>query len=326
VTIAVVASNVTTFLDTGLLPGNIYSYRVVAFNSGGESYPAYVAATPTPLPAPDPLVAISSTATTITLAWNDIYNNEDGFRVERSTDSIVFTPVASVLANTTNYVDLNLLPNTFYAYRVAGFNSGGDSYYSMTVNATTLPLPPVSPSGLTATPVSTNRINLTWVDNSNNELAFQIERSTDGVNFILIATVAAGTTSYADTGLAEFTQYRYRVRAMNAGGNSGYSNQSAATTLAATPPAAPSNLILDAVSSSQINLSWQDNAVNEANYFVEISTGGAFTQVGGLIPANAQSYSVTGLNTNTRYTFRVRCANNAGYSGYSNTANIKTRK
>ena len=164
------------------------------------------------------------------------------------------------------------------------------------------------------------------MDNSNNELAFQIERSTDGVNFTLIATVAAGTTSYSDTGLAVFTQYRYRVRATNAGGNSAYSGQAVATTLAATPPTAPTNLILDAVSSSQINLSWQDNAVNETYYLVEISTGGAFTQLGGLIPANAQSYSVTGLNSNTRYTFRVRCANNAGYSGYSNTANIKTRK
>jgi uncharacterized protein len=325
--IAQIPANDTNFVDTGLAAGTFYYYRVAAFNSVGDSYySATLSAGATPVPAPDPLAVGAVSATQIALSWNDIYNNEDGFRVERSTDSIVFTAVASVSANTTNYVDLNLLPNTFYAYRVAGFNSGGDSYYSMTVNATTLPLAPVSPSGLTATPVSTNQIDLTWVDNSNNELAFQIERSTDGINFTLIATVAAASTSYSDTGLAEFTQYRYRVRATNAGGNSAYSNQAAATTLAATPPPAPSNLILDAVSSSQINLSWQDNAVNEVNYFVEISTGGAFTQIGGLLPANAQSYSVTGLNSNTRYTFRVRCANNAGYSGYSNTANTKTRK
>jgi fibronectin type 3 domain-containing protein len=324
--IAQLSANVTNFVDTGLMPEHFYYYRVVAFNSGGDSYySATVSAGTTPVPAPDPLVVETVTATQIALSWNDIYSNEDGFRLERSTDSIAFTPVASLPANTTSHIDANLLPNTFYAYRVAAFNAGGDSYYSMTVNATTLPLPPFTPSGLSARAVSPSQIDLSWTDNSNNESNFQIERSPDGLNFSLIATVAAGTTSYSDTGLAESTQYRYRVRATNAGGNSDYSNQAATTTWASTPPAAPSNLTLEAISSSQINLSWQDNAGNEVAYFVEISTGGAFAQIAQL-SANAQSYSATGLNSNTRYTFRVRCWNNAGFSGYSNAPNIKTRK
>jgi fibronectin type 3 domain-containing protein len=325
--VQLLSANETNFVDTGLAPESVYYYRVAAFNSGGDSYySATVSAGAAPGAAPDPLVVGAISATQITLSWNDIYSDEDGFRLERSTDSIVFTPVVTLPANTTNHVDANLLPNAFYAYRVAGFNSRGDSYYSMTVNATTLPLPPFPPSGLVARPGPTSEIRLTWADNSNNETAFEIERSTDGLNFNLIATVLAGTTSYSDTGLAESTQYHYRVRAKNAGGNSGYSNQASGTTLASTPPSTPSNLTLQAVSSSQINLSWQDNAGNETLYFVERATGnGPFAQIA-QISANSQSYSATGLSPNTRYTFRVRCANNAGYSGYSNTPNIKTLK
>ena len=325
--IAYLPPNQTNFVDTQLVPEGVHYYRVVAFNSGGDSYySATVSGGAIPVPAPDPLLVDAVSATQIALSWNDIYSDEDGFRLERSTNSIVFTPIATLPANTTNYVDLNLLPNTFYSYRVAAFDSGGDSYYSMTVNATTQPLPPFPPSGLTARPASTNQLELAWVDNSNNETSFEIERSTDGINFNLIATVPAGTTSHMDSGLADSTRYHYRVRAKNAGGNSDYSNQASGTTLASTPPSAPSNLTLQAISSSQINLSWQDNAGNETLYFVEMATGnGSFTQVT-QISANSQSYSATGLNPNTRYTFRVRCANNAGFSGYSNSPHIKTLK
>src|SRR5262249_34844825 len=54
-----------------------------------------------------------------------------------------------------------------------------------------------------------------------NETGFQVERSTDGTNFTLIATTSG--TSYRDAGLANGT-YFYRVRAVNGAGNSPYSN------------------------------------------------------------------------------------------------------
>lgn len=51
--------------------------------------------------------------------------------------------------------------------------------------------PPAAPTGLTARAVSRLRIDLAWTDNSGNESGFTIERSTDGVTFTEIATVAA---------------------------------------------------------------------------------------------------------------------------------------
>ena len=67
------------------------------------------------------------------------------------------------------------------------------------------------------------QLQLTWVDNSNNETGFKIERSTVTTGpFSQIATVGANVTSYIDANLANGTTYCYRVRAYNGAGDSSY--------------------------------------------------------------------------------------------------------
>jgi hypothetical protein len=90
--------------------------------------------------------------------------------------------------------------------------------------------PPDPPSNLVASVVSPSQINLSWADNSGNEDGFKIERR-DGSSYSQIGTVGANVTTYADSGLATSTTYYYRVRAYNSSGDSGYSNESGATTL-----------------------------------------------------------------------------------------------
>lgn len=88
-----------------------------------------------------------------------------------------------------------------------------------------------APSGVTATAISSDRIDISWTDNSDNENGFKVERSTDASNFSPIATVSEGTTSYSDTGLLSCANYYYRVRAYNWSGNSGMSNIESEQTL-----------------------------------------------------------------------------------------------
>ena len=192
--------------------------------------------------------------------------------------------------------------------------------------------PPDMPSNLTAEVVSSNQINLAWIDNAIDEDGFRIERcqGLGCANFAQIATVGANTTSYSDTGLSASTTYAYRVLAFNAAGDSEYSNYAEATTLdaPALPPGAPSNLAAKAVSSSQINLTWIDNANNEDGFEIQRCTGSKCTDFATIttVGPNVTSYSNTGLSRSTTYRYRVRAYNTSGDSAYSNIAKATTRR
>lgn len=87
-----------------------------------------------------------------------------------------------------------------------------------------------TPALLYANTASISQINLSWTDNSTDEVGFRIERRTADSTFLEITTVGADTTFYSDTGLLPYTTYYYRVRAYNLSENSPYSNQASATT------------------------------------------------------------------------------------------------
>lgn len=96
--------------------------------------------------------------------------------------------------------------------------------------------PAGDPSGLTAT-YSNLAIHLAWQDNSSDETGFSIERCFGGgcTTFVEIGTVVAGVVSFADTGY-QATANRYRVRAFNADGFSGYSNVAEEIVFTVTDP------------------------------------------------------------------------------------------
>jgi len=93
-------------------------------------------------------------------------------------------------------------------------------------------------------------------------------------------------------------------------------------------PAAPTNLVAVAISKSQINLSWTDNANNEAGFRIERCKGSACTTfaVIATVSANVTSYGNTNLATNTTYRYRVYAYSTSGNSGYSNVISATTPK
>lgn len=218
-----------------------------------------------------------------------------------------------------------------YMWIAYGKQYVGYSANYVVYNGSTPPTPPPAPTNLMASAISPSQINLSWTDNATDETSFKIERCTGAgcANFAQIATVGANVSSYANTGLAASTSYSYRVRAYNNGGDSGYSNTATATTQAsASPPVAPSNLTALALSSSQINLAWTDNATNETGFKIERCTGSKctdFSQVAA-VGANVTAFADTGLSARTTYLYRVRAYNTSGDSAYSNVAKATTKR
>ena len=323
-----VAANVTSYANTGLNPNTEYFYRVRAFNGGGHSpfsNEANAATLPNAPGAPVNLTATTFSNTQINLAWADSASNEDGFKIERKQGAAgEFAQIDQVGPNVTSYSNTGLNANTEYFYRVRAFNAGGHSSFSNEANATTLPHLPGAPVNLTATTISNTQINLAWADSASNEDGFKLERKIAGGAYAQIKLLGPNVTTFSNTGLNANTQYFYRVRAYNAGGNSSFSNEANATTLP-DAPGTPGNLTATAISKSQINLAWADSASNEDGLKIERKTGaaGTFAEIGTVGP-NVTSYSNTGLGANTQYFYRVRAHNAGGHSAFSNEAGAKT--
>ena len=90
-------------------------------------------------------------------------------------------------------------------------------------------------------------------------------------------------------------------------------------------PNAPSGLSASATSSSQINLTWTDNADNEDGFRIESGTDGTtFSQIATVGPSNT-GYSDVGLTQNTTYYYRVIAFNTPGDSPYSNITSATTQ-
>ena len=186
---------------------------------------------------------------------------------------------------------------------------------------------PATPSGLTATATSTSQINLSWTNNATNQSGFQIDQATNSgfTQGLTTVTVGANATTYNATGLTTGTTYYYRVRATNAIGDSANSSTASAMT-EGTLPAAPSGLSATAASSSQINLSWTNNATNQSGFQIDQATSSDFTQnlTTVSVGANVTTYSATGLSANTTYYYRVRAVNGIGDSANTSTASATT--
>ncbi len=91
-------------------------------------------------------------------------------------------------------------------------------------------------------------------------------------------------------------------------------------------PLAPTNLMGSATSTTQINLSWTDNATNEDGYKIERKTGTGNYAVVGSTASNMTTFSDLGLTPSTSYTYRVYAYNSAGNSlQYSNELTLSTQ-
>lgn len=122
------------------------------------------------------------------------------------------------ISTATNTVDYAIANNT-----QTGAITQGTSYLLS-------PNLPATPSGANVTNIRQTSLTLNWVDNANNEGGYYLWRTTDTVNYTLVAQLPPNSTSFTATGLTPATQYRHLVKAVGAeGGFSGTLFMDAAT-------------------------------------------------------------------------------------------------
>lgn len=319
-------ANAQSFSDLTVVAETFYSYRVRATNIAGASNPSNTALANTRAPGvPGSFAATVVSDTRVDLSWADTTAAETGFQVERceGVGCTVFGALQTVAAGSTGYTDNTVVVGTSYRYRVRATGVAGNSTEAGPVLASILL--PTAPNSLAASAASGTQVNLSWVDASDNETTFRIERCTGAActNFVEVGFVTAGTAAYNDQGVTAENDYRYQIRARNAVGNSVYSSIAAANTRSA---AAPSSLTASQVSATRIDLAWADNASNETGFRIERCTGAGCSNFAVIdsVAANVVSYQNSGIGAGASYSYRVRAINPIAASTPSNTATATT--
>jgi|GEM_PF-3035861 len=88
-------------------------------------------------------------------------------------------------------------------------------------------------------------------------------------------------------------------------------------------PSAPSNLIANPVSSTEVRLTWKDNSTNEKGFYVYRKTTGSYSRIG-IFDANTTSCRHINCTSNTTYWYKVTAYNDGGESAPSNEASATT--
>ncbi len=176
----------------------------------------------------------------------------------------------------------------------------------------------VAPSPFTATPYYTS-VDLAWTDRSENEDGFELRRApgscaaaTDA-DFTVVTTLAAGTTTYTDSGLVEGDTYCYRIQAFTNAGLRSLPLETEAATIVPPPPAAITATVVDA---NTVTISWTDATDGEDVYGVARCEGSGctdFTEIA-TVPAGETSFTDSSLCAGTTYRYTVRALRTGDWS------------
>jgi hypothetical protein len=148
-----------------------------------------------PLKAPSSTGARPLFSPVIDVWWTDNSTNEDGFRVERSTDVGASWAIAGTIGPSSyawgTTLDTGRASEEQVCYRIIAFNRQGDSPPSNTACTT----PPAGPTNLAATWVDGETIDLTWTDNSAVEDGYEL-RFSNGESYCAVIGLPANSTSF----------------------------------------------------------------------------------------------------------------------------------
>ena len=328
-----VAADVTTFRDATVSADQTYHYFVrvtrEGFGTGSTNSVKAVTVTGPPL-APSALSVTPSGSTGVSVSWADNSGTETGFRVERSENGgATWGEAGSV--DYAPFEEGGRTSDREICYRVVAFNALGDSPAS-NVDCTA---PPTAPTDLEAETAPGLAIDVTWSDNSSVEDGYVVQRREEycddwyGCYYYdyAIATLGPNATSYRDAGLGPGEYHTYVVHAIKDQGNSDQSNADGA--YSELPPAAASNVTAVAVTSTRVDLAWNDNSADEDRFLVSRCTGTEASCQGASFPAsfwvaaNVTSFSDTSVLPNTTYTYQVQ-GYNGQWSASSNLASATT--
>ncbi|SMO80325.1 Por secretion system C-terminal sorting domain-containing protein [Saccharicrinis carchari] len=317
-------------LVSGLSMNTTYYYVVKAVIGMDASPLSNEISIKTLLSAPEPPVATAATDVTTNsfkINWEAspgatgyfvtlVNNDEQGYvQIDGNIDG----------GDVTSLNVSGLTSETSYNYRVQAINSAGTSGFSNMVSVNTFGIP-AAPVATEATNITTTSFQANWefvpgatgyvvtLADDDGRVNVQIDGSVDGGN----------VTSLNITELNSDNRYSYFVKAINPEGTSALSNRIEVQTFGI--PAAPVATEATNITTTSFQANWE---------FVPGATGYTVTlldddeqdyvQINGDVDGgNVTSLNLTGLISETNYSYYVKAFNDQGSSENSNRASAQT--
>jgi len=176
---------------------------------------------------------------------------------------------------------------------------------------------PAVPTGLVANASGATQVDLSWNASTDNVGVTGYTVYRDG---IAIATLTSSNLSYSNSPVSPATSYQYSVDAFDAAGNHSAASAPVTVTTPDNPPTVPTGLTANAVSATQVDLSWNASTDDQAVVgYTLYRDGTQLTTLAGL------SYSDTSVAPGVTYSYTVDAYDTSGnHSAASAPVNVTT--
>ncbi len=245
--------------------------------------------------------------------------------------------VGMVSADTTTFTSDSLNVGKTYGYKVAAYNSVGETMSDPVSKVTPVDIP-MTPMNLKVFGTTSRSVTLTWQDIADNEIGFMLQRQPVNPDGSLGQWGTVGVPTSAECGLfttwgsASWTDsqtvqpasvYNYRVAAYNAAGVSGWAVPTVTAITPMDPPGKPGTVVATAPSLTRVDLTWTESTGAPTGYNVYRSTvqGSLGSKIGTVTGLSFSDLTVVGA---THYYYTVYAYNAGGQSLLGSTADIIT--
>ncbi len=262
--------------------------------------------------------------TTVLISWENVDNAASYTIAYRTSESSSWTEITDL---TTTSASIQLQQGKEYEFKVKAVGAGNytDSEWSETASAATEKIALSAPS-LTASAAGTDSVTVT-VEEVANASGYTLEYAVnaDFTNAQTLTFTDSGSQTV--TNLNANTTYYFRVKANGTGNysDSAWSETASAATekIALSAP----SLTASAAGTDSVTVTVGE-VMNASGYTLEYAVNVDFTNAQTLTFTDSGSQTVTNLNANTTYYFRVKANGTGNYSdsAWSETASAATEK
>ncbi|MFC1898690.1 hypothetical protein ACFLYJ_03865, partial [Candidatus Cloacimonadota bacterium] len=267
---ATVGEDVELWIDEAAEINEVLKYRVYAISGNNQSDAFETPDIFNAFPPPSDLIISQDDVHTFTLNWTDNSLGEDGFTIERKIDTGTYALIHTTTENVTTYTDdINIRDQYDYIfYRLTAVYMDKSSVSIENNYSITFPAPTYAGFEI----LTINSLELTWIDNSDDEDGFYIDKKVGtGAWQEEYDSVGPDVEIWSDASSEINEILYYRVYGFSGNNHSDYFETPDIDNT--FPP--PTNLLITQDDVHTFTLNWQDNSIGEEGFTIErkIDTG-----------------------------------------------------